>query len=293
MTVFPRTDGQRWEIATAELEVRCRGATLPAGWAGLFPAFVEDKSTTSPPHVLLDVEPILDWENPHWPSPQKSNWWSTRTADGFHVEGPDYSGDFRQDGAVLRGEIVANCAEPSSLAGALRFALNHWLLGRGMMLHASGVLRNGLLWLFAGYSRAGKTTIARELNGGGEPTSVDRVVLLPEGQSVLAYPTPFSDPGSELVRHEPATPEAVVIVEQGERHALHRLEIASAAGILVHHSSWNWQSRAVMETALETAGWMAERVPMYAMTFSRDEGFWPLLEAIQGDNRCCGPRRFV
>jgi len=153
-----------------------------------------------------------------------------------------------------------------------------------MLLHASGVVRNGRLWIFAGYTSAGKTTIARELNGGGVPFAVDRVALLREGLAPQAHPTPFSDPRGEIARCVPAAPEAVVIVEQGDAHAVRRLAPASAAGQLVHHSSWNWQSQAVMSLALETAGWMAERVPVHVMRFSKDEGFWSLLDAITRDS---------
>jgi len=116
------------------------------------------------------------------------------------------------------------------------------------------------------------------------PFAVDRVALLREGTIPRAYATPFSDEPSELARCAPAVPEAVIIVEHGDAHDLRRLVPASAASQLIHHSSWNWQSKKVMSTALETAGWIAERVPVYAMTFLKDEGFWSLLDATVRDS---------
>lgn len=283
MTVVPRNGVLRWEIADVALEVRCRGAACPVAWLGLFPAFAVSDDGMKPPDIVLDVDPIVGWENPRQLPPRASAWWSTRTAAGVLLEGPYYSGVMQQKEGYLRGKVTADGAGPYSLVAALRALLSHWVLGRGMLLHASGVLRNGRLWLFAGDSNAGKTTIARELNGGGVPFAVDRVALLREGLSPQAHPTPFSDLGGEVAQCVPAVPEAVVIVEQGDAHALRLLAPASAATMLIRHSTWNWKSQAVMSTALETAGWMADRVPVHAMTFSKDEGFWRLLDATTRD----------
>jgi hypothetical protein len=283
MTVVPKNDVLRWEIANIAVEVRCRETQVPEAWKGLFPAFTVRHFGTREPDILLDAEPVVDWENPHRPPPEQSVWWATRTAEGVHLEGSDYSGVLRPNGAIARGDFVVNSAAPSSLAGAVRSVLNQRLVGRGMLLHASGVVRNRRLWLFAGYARAGKTTIARKLNDGGVPFSVDRVALLREGQQIQAHPTPFSDPGSVVERCAPAAPAAVLIVKQGNRHALDRLAPASAACMLIHHAAWSWQSRQVMSAALEVAGWLAEHLPVYTMTFTKDVGFWRLLDTIARD----------
>lgn len=69
-----------------------------------------------------------------------------------------------------------------------------------LLLHASAVIRKGRLHLFCGPSGPGKTTIAVELNGGGEVFSVDSVALSmgKEGR-VQAESTPFPNEIGQLL----------------------------------------------------------------------------------------------
>lgn len=125
----------------------------------------------------------------------------------------------------------------------------------------------------------GKTTIAQELNDGGQPFSIDRVVLARDGSDMVAHPTPFSDYDSEVPRMPEQIPTAVIFVEQGPAHSLRAITPARATRNLFRHSLVSRRNPVEVQTALDTAAGMADRLPAFELSFSKDVGFWKLLEA--------------
>ena len=138
------------------LTVRCRGLESPESWAGLFPTYAASPEGMQSPDVVLDTDPIPGWLNPRRLGDGKPAWSSTWTKDELHLEGPDLHGVVRKEGSSLRGSLTADSDGPWSLAFTLRSVLHQAIAGRGLLLHASGVMRDGRLYLFAGHAGAGK-----------------------------------------------------------------------------------------------------------------------------------------
>ena len=99
--------------------------------------------------------------------------------------------------------ITDNAREPLEriLDNTLRFVTAHLAVeAGGFAMHAAGVLHEGRAWLFAGPSRAGKSTVVRLL---APATSLgdDFGLVLPNSGEWSAPAVPFDN--SERIRHEP------------------------------------------------------------------------------------------
>ena len=106
------------------------------------------------------------------------------------VRGPRFEGTL--DPATRRGRLVTQPAL-GPMDAMLRAALSLALVERdGVVLHASGVVRGGRAYVFAGQSGAGKTTVGRALGGPPGVLLADELIVLRlEGAGVAAAGTPF------------------------------------------------------------------------------------------------------
>ncbi len=256
--------------------------SAPPPWVELFPDFAVSPGRARGAHVLLAARSVSGWFNRGQGDTAPPTWSSSLAGDTLLLEGPDLAASLHREGDRLRGELVASGEGGWIVAFALRSILHHALRGRGLLLHASGVVRRGQLLLFLGRSGAGKTTIARELAGGGRPFSLDRVALLREELGPVAHPTPFSDFQGRAGRHEPTRPRALLFLEQGPRHQLEPLSAGGVAARLVQHSLASGPELGDISAPLEVASWIAERIPGFRLTFRRDEGFWTILDSELG-----------
>jgi len=120
------------------------------------------------------------------------------SARGVEVEGLGFRATITF-APVLAGTLCTHSredlADPFVFENFLRIITAFAVLARGgLLLHSSGIVRDGKAWLFLGRSGAGKTTLARKaLATGADILSDDGNVLLPDGQGGFeAGPVPFA-----------------------------------------------------------------------------------------------------
>jgi hypothetical protein len=273
-----------WEIAGTRIAVVPAESTLPEEWSLLFPSYRFDPSRGGPVEANLEVAARAGWCNPVKPTDGLSAWRSRETEKGIRLDGPDLTGTLKRvDAGCYEGSFTVEGGGSWGVASLLRLVLSQLLAERGMLfLHASGVVRDGRLWLFSGSADSGKTTIATELCGGGEPFCVDRAVLSVEGKEILAHPTPFSDPDGLVPRRPPFPLGALVFIEQAAEPWLETLTPARAAALLLRRTMVLAGHEHAIPVLMDRAAAIAERTGSHLLRFARDERFWRLLDRRVG-----------
>ena len=159
-----------------------------------------------------------------------------------------------------------------------------------LMLHASGVRRNGKLWIFCGAPGTGKSTIATELNNGGELFSSDQVVLgLDDDSEVIAHPTPFSTEEPSAGNPDPGKVTGIAFIEQAREAALLPVDPKDASLELLRESRSLSRSASTWDRVMLLVERLAERNLCFRLRFARDTSFWPLLEDFSSVSRIPGP----
>lgn len=170
---------------------------------------------------------------------------------------------------------------PVSMENCIRVAFAAALGWRGeILLHAAGILRNGAVHIFFGPSEAGKSTIS-SLKGGGLALSDEAMLLCMRDGIAYAQGTPFWGEicGGESSASLFPVAGLYLLCKSGEIRLERMRASLAAAQILAnaHSASPDSISARLLE---ETAATVAEKVPCFTLHFTRDEGFWRMIDAL-------------
>ncbi len=242
--------------------------------------FVTDNTKVD---LYLRIDPVDGWLNPVTPSQMQIE--SER--EGFYrsirIEWPDFSGLLEQQNQVHKGEFIISCSSINPLLALIKTCLSFVLEDRRqLMVHASGVIRNGQLWLFSGPSGSGKTTVAIDLRAGGTTFSVDMVVvsIRPDG-TIQASATPFGDDNPVAARPRSSAVASIIFLEQSMGNSLLPLSPHEGMRMLLEQTMAFEGAQKSRDHVVETLGSVAERVPCYLLKFEKNERFWNLLDTVQ------------
>jgi hypothetical protein len=151
-----------------------------------------------------------------------------------------------------------------------------------LLLHASGVIRRGRLWLFCGPSCSGKTTIATELNAGGDPFSLDMVVIsCGEDGRIAADSTPLSDDRGVAAPRSQYSVFGIALIEQSPKDEIFCLSAHQIATKLMAESVWFSKSTEGIGRLMEIVGRIVESTRCVGLRFTKSESFWALLDEIE------------
>lgn len=267
-----------WQIAGVGLSLRATGGPAPPGAESLFERFRAESS--GDPRVEIEAELLPGWTHPDGLVDIFPDCRHLQTDDVTRIDRHDLAGELVRDGNRYLGKFVLDNTTPGAMITILQVCLIQVLADRGgLMLHASGAIRDNKLWLFSGRADVGKTTAATELKDGGETFTVDRAVLaLNEDGSWRARPTPIGDREGLIGDSEPMPAQALVFLEQATDHSLHRLNPDEAARLLLANVLSVDRSPEHLGRILQWVESIVEQIPCYRLEFSRDPGFWRLLD---------------
>lgn len=152
--------------------------------------------------------------------------------------------------------------------------MNHLALRSGAIVHGAGLELGGAGLVFAGVSKAGKSTLT-ELFRAGAPDAVllsdDRMVVRRTARDWDAWGTPW--PGtSGVAANRRTTLRAVLLLEKASRHEVVPLAPAAAARRLLPALMCPWYEGTLATAVLETLDALVSSVPFFELRFARDAG---------------------
>jgi hypothetical protein len=194
----------------------------------------------------------------------------------FRVTRPDLAGTL--DLAERSGHVTL-VPDLIAIESFLRIAYSLALVdARGLLPHASCLVRGGKAYLFCGPSGSGKTTVAR-LSGDALVLSDELPVVKVSAGLATAHGTPFWGE-LERERGNRAAPLAgIYFLHQASRHAAEPLGPRPALGrllpnVLFFAREGDWPAR-----VFEMAADLVETVSCFDLFFRPDPGFWEVIGA--------------
>lgn len=153
------------------------------------------------------------------------------------------------------------------------------LTNGGLLLHAAGVIRNGLGYVFFGPSGAGKTTTSRLAARSADIVSDDLVIIRLNNGSGTLHGVPFRGQLSEAPRANQSAPlKAMFRLRQDTAHFVEPLSHIKAVADLVASSPFVVSDLSLANRLVEVCDVMAKTLPVMQLHFKRDDGFWKVID---------------
>jgi hypothetical protein len=176
---------------------------------------------------------------------------------------------------VEGGTGVLEIAPEADVENFLRVLYAHLCLREGgLLLHAAGVVHEGAGFIFFGPSGSGKSTASR-LSLDKTILSDDLVIIRIHGDEVRAYGVPFRGDFPEAPRvNMSAALRGLFALVKAPEHAIARIDPPGALARLLACVPFVMIDAAHARRAVEICAQVVERVPVRALRFRPDSGFW-------------------
>jgi len=195
------------------------------------------------------------------------------------------------DPAFKSGEIYI-LPDPSNtnlLFNPIQYPLDQILMvnllskGRGIMIHACGVIDHGNGIIFAGKSGAGKSTIANLWQGSerGSVLSDDRIIIRKREGLFHIYGTPWHG-HSKVCSPQKAPLEKIYFIKHSKENTIRELSATEATYRLIVRSFPTLWDKEGMDFSLKFCSELAQNIPSYELGFVPDEGVLDLVKGGRG-----------
>ena len=144
----------------------------------------------------------------------------------------------------------------------------------GFLVHAASAVRNGVAFLFAGVSGAGKTTISRLAPSDVTLLTDEISYVRPDGSGYRAFGTPFAGELSQPGRNVSAPIAALFLLEQGPRNQIESVSPEEAIRLLLRNILFFSGDSELVNLVFQSACNFVERVPVRRLVFVPDERVW-------------------
>jgi hypothetical protein len=180
------------------------------------------------------------------------------------------------------GELVM--APHASVENFLRVLCAYMMVERGALLvHASGIVKDGKGYVFFGPSGSGKTTMAR-LSSDFTILSDDMVLLRKTNGAVRAYGVPFRGELPETPRSNVNAKLAGLFrLRKDDRHFVTALDRPRALAELVTCVPFVMSSPAMSQRVMALGYDLVSDVRVKELHFRKDAGFWEVVESADGN----------
>ena len=153
--------------------------------------------------------------------------------------------------------------------------------GRGITIHACGIIdhENGII--FAGKSEAGKSTIANLWKGRGRVTilSDDRIIIRKIDGRFWMYGTPWHG-DAKVCSPEKAPLEKIFVLKHAKKNKVKKMSPIDATSRLIVCSFPTFWNKKGMDFTLNFCAELAGQVPCYELGFLPDKGVIDLIKSI-------------
>lgn len=143
----------------------------------------------------------------------------------------------------------------------------------GILIHSSGIKRDGNGYLFPGVSGAGKSTISELIYKSKmdyELLSDDRIIIKRSKNGYFIYGTPWSGEGGFAINSS-ARLKGIFFIEKGDKNEIIRIEGINGFNRLVSVVSIPWYSEEFFSNILNFCDMLIRRVPLFIFRFRLDE----------------------
>ncbi len=174
-----------------------------------------------------------------------------------------------------RGEAFLEIAPGIDIENFLRLLYAHLCLrAGGLLLHAAGIIRHDLGYVFLGPSGSGKTTVAR-LSLDDTVLSDDLIILKIQGSKVRLFGVPFRGDFLEAPRvNQSAGLHCLLALVQAPQHRVAGLIGPEAIARLLACVPFIITDVGRAQRVMTLCREIHERVPVRALHFRPDAGFW-------------------
>lgn len=187
--------------------------------------------------------------------------------------------DFKATIFLEQGRAQVEAFSKTALQSILRVLYSYFLPGSGALLvHSSGLARNGRAYAFPGKSTAGKTTIAK--NSPGATLLSDEMVIFTPGnidKPARAFGTPFYGTLEQPGENVQAPLQGLYFPVKAQENQLRPLGLRDALARLLPNIVFYSQQPERVQQVVDLATSLVETVPCYDLYFRPDPSFWELL----------------
>lgn len=149
----------------------------------------------------------------------------------------------------------------------------------GVLVHAAGIEKDQLGYIFTGYSGAGKTTVCR-LSEDCTVLNDDMVILNPGESGWRISTTPFTNP-TQVKPGAGSTPlHKILFLKQDKNHHLEDVPNPKAVAELLTHVPVISQSPQHTSSLVSRCVDIIRKTPAKELHFLPDNGFWKLLDPV-------------
>jgi hypothetical protein len=218
---------------------------------------------------------------PYIPVPNDGSPWQIRTrAEKERIDFDSYYEKGWLDRSAHQGELTLRPrGDPE---GFLRVTYAWFVLEQsGLLIHAAGIISKRKGYVFFGHSGSGKTTISR-LSLDRTVLSDDLVIVKKRGSKFWLYDLPFH---GLFVNSPRANADAelagVLSLVKDDSHWIAPLSTSEAIARLASCVPFVMAQPAQSARVLTICAELAHEIPVRALHFRQDSGFWEVIDAKQ------------
>jgi hypothetical protein len=151
-----------------------------------------------------------------------------------------------------------------------------------LLLHASGVIREGRGYVFFGPSGAGKSTISELAAATGDVVSDDLVIIRWQPGGCTLHGVPFKGQFSDAPRANQSAPlQGLYRLRQDTGHFLQPLSPGKAVAELVAAAPFVVAEPGLAEQLIAICSRVAGTTLVRQLHFTRDDGFWKVIDGFE------------
>lgn len=151
--------------------------------------------------------------------------------------------------------------------------------GGQILLHAAGIVRKDYALLFVGHSGSGKSTIV-QLSPGFIVLNDDLVLLEPCTDKWIAHATPFWNPGQARVENACAVVKNIFTLIKSDYNSVQDLKPGRALAEIISNIPIISADPARNESLLGLCTKFCADVPVYELSFQKNQSFWSVVENL-------------